>query len=82
MTREEAIFSIEMGIANTTTSSAVLMTLLECSVEACAGKGIGLLDDAFSYKKEIGLNSPDKNDPIDVLMKVGGFDIGGLVGVF
>ena len=77
----------EMGIANTTTSSVVLMTLLDCTVDECVGRGSGLLDDAFLYKKEvvkkaIEINKPDKNDPLDVLLKVGGFDIGGLIGFF
>ena len=77
----------EMGIANTTTSSAVLISLLDCSIEEAVGKGAGLTNDAFNKKKDIirqalEINKPDKNDPIDVLTKVGGFDIAAMTGVF
>ncbi|MDR2756349.1 MAG: nicotinate-nucleotide--dimethylbenzimidazole phosphoribosyltransferase [Planctomycetaceae bacterium] len=77
----------EMGLGNTTTSSLILMTLTDCTVEDAAGKGAGLTDDAFVHKKEIirkafDLHKPNKNDPISVLEKVGGFDIAGLVGVY
>lgn len=76
----------EMGIGNTSTSSAVTMVLTGCGVEA-VGKGAGLDDEGYSKKvkiieKAIELNSPDATDPIDVLSKVGGLDIGGLVGCF
>lgn len=77
----------EMGIANTTTSSAVLISLLDCSIEEAVGKGAGLTNDAFNKKKDIirqalEINKPDKNDPIDVLTKVGGFDIAAMTGAF
>lgn len=77
----------EMGLGNTTTSSLVLMALAGCSVDEATGKGAGLTEDAFSHKKEVirramELHRPDANDPLDVLAKVGGFDIAGLVGVF
>ena len=51
------------------------------------GKGSGLTEEGFENKKKIitqalRINEPDKNDPIDVLSKVGGFDIGGMAGCF
>ena len=77
----------EMGIGNTTTSSAVLSVLLNMPVEAVTGRGGGLTDSAFEKKKRviegaIALHRPDKNDVIDVLSKVGGFDIAAMCGVF
>ena len=77
----------EMGIGNTTTSSAVGAVLLNQPVEIMTGKGSGLTDEALAHKKQvikssITLNKPDAKDPIDVLAKEGGFDICGLTGVF
>lgn len=77
----------EMGIGNTTTSSAVLASLLNCNIEDVVGKGGGLTKEAFKKKKEvikraIEINSPNANDPIDIVAKVGGFDLAGMVGVF
>ncbi len=77
----------EMGIGNTTTSSAVLAVLLDADVEAVTGKGGGLTDTAFQKKKAviqqaIAVNDPDKNDVIDVLSKVGGFDLAAMCGAF
>ncbi len=77
----------EMGIGNTTTSSAVLSVLLDADVDAVTGRGGGITDDSFRKKKEviktaIEVNQPDKNDVIDVLSKVGGFDIAAMCGAF
>ena len=77
----------EMGIGNTTTSSSVLAALINCEIEDVVGKGAGLTDEAFDKKKQvvrkaIELNKPNPNDPIDVVAKVGGFDLAGMVGVF
>ena len=77
----------EMGIGNTTTSSAVLSVLLGASVEDVTGRGGGITDDSFRKKKEviktaIAVNHPDRNDVIDVLTKVGGFDIAAMCGAF
>lgn len=77
----------EMGIGNTTTSAAVLSVLLDVDVEAVTGRGGGITDDSFRRKKEvirtaIDLNRPDKNDPVDVLAKVGGFDLAAMCGAF
>lgn len=77
----------EMGIGNTTTSSAVLSVLLDADVEAVTGRGGGITDDSFRRKKEviktaIEVNQPNKDDVIDVLSKVGGFDIAAMCGAF
>ncbi|MBQ8621058.1 MAG: nicotinate-nucleotide--dimethylbenzimidazole phosphoribosyltransferase [Oscillospiraceae bacterium] len=77
----------EMGIGNTTTSSAVLSVLLGASVEDVTGRGGGITDQSFMKKKHvikdaIAINQPDKNDVIDVLAKVGGFDIAAMCGAF
>ena len=82
------VFGIgEMGIGNTTTSSAVLSVLLSADVESVTGRGGGITDDSFRKKKAviqsaIQLNQPDKNDVIDVLSKVGGFDLAAMCGAF
>ncbi|MGN0976789.1 MAG: nicotinate-nucleotide--dimethylbenzimidazole phosphoribosyltransferase [Faecousia sp.] len=77
----------EMGIGNTTTSSAVLSVLLGADVEAVTGRGGGLTDEGFRKKKEvirraIAVNAPDPGDPVDVLAKVGGFDLAAMCGAF
>ena len=77
----------EMGIGNTTTSSAIASVLLNEPVESVTGKGAGLTSSGLErkiqvIKESIKLNSPNANDPLDVLSKVGGYDIAGLVGVF
>lgn len=77
----------EMGIGNTTTSSAVLASLVDCNIDDVVGKGAGITKDSFIKKKwvireAIRVNEPDKNNPIDILAKVGGFDLAGMTGVF
>lgn len=77
----------EMGIGNTTTSAAVLSVLLDADVEAVTGRGGGITDQSFLKKKlvvktAIEVNGPEKNDVIDVLAKVGGFDIAAMCGAF
>ncbi len=77
----------EMGIGNTTTSSAVLAVLLGASVEAVTGRGGGITDQSFQRKKDvirqaITINDPDKDDVVDVLSKVGGFDLAAMCGAF
>ena len=77
----------EMGIGNTTTSSAVAAVLLGQPVEDMTGRGAGLTSDGLvrkinAIKKAIALNNPDRSDAIDVLAKVGGLDIAGMAGVF
>lgn len=77
----------EMGIGNTTTSSAVVAALTAGDIDALVGKGSGLTTEAFKLKKDIvrralDMNRPESTDGIDVVAKVGGFDIAGLAGVF
>jgi len=77
----------EMGIGNTSTSSAVLSVLLDADVDAVTGRGGGITDASYLKKKQvikdaIAINQPDKNDIIDVLAKVGGFDIAAMCGAF
>ena len=86
-TEADAIGIGEMGIGNTTTSAAVLAVLLDADVDAVTGRGGGITDDSFRKKKEvirkaIAVNQPDKNDVLDVLAKVGGFDIAAMCGAF
>ena len=77
----------EMGIGNTTTSSAVASVLLNRPVEEMTGRGAGLSGDGLNrkihaIKKAIEINQPNQEDAIDVLAKVGGFDIAGMAGMF
>jgi len=77
----------EMGIGNTTTSSAVACVLLDRPVQEMTGRGAGLSDEGLRRKiraieTAIELNRPDPADPLDVLAKVGGFDIAGMCGIF
>lgn len=76
----------EMGIGNTTPSSAITAVFTNKSVQEVTGRGTGIDDETYARKisviqKAIELNKPNPKDPIDVLAKVGGFEIGGLVGV-
>ncbi|MBN2039083.1 MAG: nicotinate-nucleotide--dimethylbenzimidazole phosphoribosyltransferase [Spirochaetes bacterium] len=76
----------DMGIGNTTPSSAIIASFSGIAVEKLTGRGTGLGDKALqskikTIKKALELNNPDKNDPIDVLAKIGGFEIGGLAGL-
>lgn len=77
----------EMGIGNTTTSSAVVSVLLGKDPEEVTGRGAGLSTEGLCRKVEvireaIRINAPDQTDVLDVLAKVGGYDIAGLTGVF
>ncbi len=76
----------DMGIGNTTPSSALTAVITGASVKAVTGRGTGLDDAALERKitvieEVIRVNQPNKQDPIDVLAKVGGFEIGGMAGV-
>ena len=71
----------EMGIGNTTTSSAVASVLLNRPAEEMTGRGAGLSGDGLDRKIHA-VNRPDPKDAIDVLAKVGGFDIAGMAGMF
>ena len=77
----------EMGIGNTTTSSAVLCALTGQAVKAVTGKGAGLTPQAYEKKcavieRSLEINQPDGRDVIDVLTKLGGFDIAAMTGAF
>ncbi len=77
----------EVGIGNTTTSSAVLHAFTGENPDKLTGRGAGLDDEGLERKKEIvktavKINKPDPDNAIDVLSKVGGFDIAGLTGCF
>ena len=77
----------EMGIGNTTTSSAMAAAFLGLPVDQVVGRGAGLSDAGLVRKRQvveraIAVNAPNPNDPLDVLSKLGGFDIAGLVGLF
>ena len=77
----------EMGIGNTTTASAIACSILGVSPKEMTGKGAGLPKNVIEHKAEI-IRKVLKNrkvnstNPIDVLSKVGGLDIAGLVGIF
>ncbi|MFC1596237.1 nicotinate-nucleotide--dimethylbenzimidazole phosphoribosyltransferase [Candidatus Margulisiibacteriota bacterium] len=76
----------EMGIGNTTPSSAITAVFTNKPVEDITGRGTGIDDAALNnkitvIKQAIAQNQPDPSDAIDVLAKVGGFEIGGLCGV-
>ena len=77
----------EAGIGNTTSSSAVAAVLLGLPVEQVTGRGSGLSNECLIRKQNairsaIAVNRPDPADPLDVLAKVGGFDIAAMTGAF
>lgn len=76
----------EMGICNTTPSSAIISVIDGCDPKEVTGMGAGLTKDKIIHKantirKSIELNKPNPNDAIDILAKVGGFEIGSMAGV-
>lgn len=77
----------EMGIGNTTTTTAILCALTGKSAEEITGKGAGLNQQAFQNKIEVidtavKNNNPDISDPIGLIAKLGGFDIAAMTGAF
>lgn len=75
----------DMGVGNTTASTAILCSMLGLDPHAVTGPGTGLTEHALIRKAEVvksavDLHRPDPKDPIDVLAKVGGFEIGALAG--
>jgi nicotinate-nucleotide--dimethylbenzimidazole phosphoribosyltransferase len=81
------IITGEMGIGNTTPSSAMASVLLSQEVEKMTGRGAGLSSAGLerkiqAIKRAIEVNQPDKNDVLDVLSKVGSLDIAGMIGCF
>ena len=87
VTNADVIGIGEMGIGNTTTSAAVLSVLLGVDAETVTGRGGGITDESFGRKKQvirkaIAINRPGRDDVVDVLSKVGGFDIAAMCGAF
>jgi nicotinate-nucleotide--dimethylbenzimidazole phosphoribosyltransferase len=77
----------EVGIGNTTTSAAVIKAITNLNIDDIVGKGAGITDEQLILKKNaivkaIDIHKPNKDDIIDVLSKVGGLDIAGLVGIY
>ena len=76
----------DMGIGNTTASTAIVAAITGCSVAQVVGRGTGIDDAQLEHKikvieKSLEVNKPDPTDGIDVLGKVGGFEIGGIAGL-
>jgi len=76
----------DMGIGNTTSSSAICAALTGAAVEDVTGRGTGIDDHRLAHKVKVIeqallVNQPDRRDPVGVLAAVGGFEIGGLAGV-
>jgi nicotinate-nucleotide--dimethylbenzimidazole phosphoribosyltransferase len=76
----------EMGIGNTTAASAIVAAVLGAAPQRVTGRGTGIDEAALARKvaavgRALAVNAPDPRDGLDVLAKVGGFEIGGLAGV-
>jgi nicotinate-nucleotide--dimethylbenzimidazole phosphoribosyltransferase len=76
----------DMGIGNTTSAAAIGAVLTGASLDDMVGRGTGVDDEGFERKKAfiekgIAANRPDRNDGLDVLSKIGGFEIGGIAGL-
>lgn len=76
----------DMGIGNTTPSTAVIAAISGIAIEKLTGRGTGIDDEALKnkievIKRSIEVNKPDPEDALDILSKVGGFEIGGLAGL-
>lgn len=83
----DIIVTGEMGIGNTTVTSALSAVLLDMPPEAVTGRGAGLDSAGLerkinAVKKAILVNSPDKSKPMELLAKLGGFDVAGMTGLF
>jgi nicotinate-nucleotide--dimethylbenzimidazole phosphoribosyltransferase len=75
----------DMGIGNTTSSAAVMCAFTELHPKEVVGRGTGIDDEMWNRKirvveKGLELHNPDPNSALDVLSKVGGFEIGGIAG--
>ncbi len=82
----DAVGTGDMGIANTTPSSAIAAAMLAVSPWQVVNRGTGIDDAALDHKVQVvaralEVNRPDSSDPIDLLAKVGGYEIGGIAGV-
>lgn len=76
----------DMGIGNTSPSAAIINVFSNVPVSKIAGRGTGIDDGQLAHKvaiieKAIKVNNPDPSDALDVLAKVGGFEIGGIAGL-
>jgi nicotinate-nucleotide--dimethylbenzimidazole phosphoribosyltransferase len=76
----------DMGIGNTSASTAVIAAFSGIAVSELTGRGTGIDDAMLAHKiavigKALALHRPDPEDPLDILAKVGGFEIGGLAGL-
>jgi len=76
----------DMGIGNTTASSAIASVICQADINLVTGHGTGIDESGLEHKinvikEAIALNKPDSSDALDVLAKVGGFEIGGIAGV-
>jgi nicotinate-nucleotide--dimethylbenzimidazole phosphoribosyltransferase len=76
----------DMGIGNTTPSSAIVAAVTGASPATVTGRGTGIDDDQFKHKvsvveKILKVNNPDPKNALDLLAKVGGFEIGGIAGL-
>ncbi len=76
----------DMGIGNTTPSTAIVACMTGKSIDELTGRGTGLDDEQLAHKKKvlervIQINKPDASDGLDVLAKVGGYEIGGIAGL-
>jgi len=76
----------DMGIGNTTPSAAIAVALAGCTAAEATGRGTGIDDEQLQHKvavvqKALDVNRPDPRNGLDVLAKVGGFEIGGIAGL-
>ncbi|MHC1611555.1 MAG: nicotinate-nucleotide--dimethylbenzimidazole phosphoribosyltransferase [Candidatus Methanospirareceae archaeon] len=76
----------DMGIGNTTPSSAIVAFITGEPVEEVTGRGTGLDDEGLkrkieTIKRALAVNTPNRGDVIEILAKIGGFEIGGMAGV-
>ena len=76
----------EMGIGNTTPSAAITAVLTGKPAAEVTGRGTGVDETGLARKiavveRALAVNRPDRNDPFDILMKIGGFEIAGMTGV-
>lgn len=83
----DLIITGEMGIGNTTTSSACVCALFGIEPERVTGRGAGLSSEGLKRKvdavrRALEVNRPDPKDPLDIMSKVGGLDIAGMTGCF
>ena len=81
------IITGEMGIGNTTPASAIASVLLEKDVREVTGRGAGLTSEGLERKvsaieKAIKINRPEKNEPLELLSKIGGYEIAAMTGLF